>query len=69
MVYLNEEFEGGETIFLVEPEVIIKPRAGSALLFQHPIIHEGSEVRAGVKYVVRTDLMYATRSDRDSAPF
>jgi hypothetical protein len=59
MVYLNEKFEGGETVFFVEPEVIIKPRAGSALLFQHPIIHEGSEVRAGVKYVVRTDLMYA----------
>ena len=58
MVYLNEGFEGGETVFFVEPEVIIRPRAGSALLFQHPIIHEGSEVRAGVKYVVRTDLMY-----------
>jgi predicted 2-oxoglutarate/Fe(II)-dependent dioxygenase YbiX len=62
MVYLNEEFEGGETVFFVEPEVIIKPRMGSALLFQHPIIHEGSEVRVGVKYVVRTDLMYATNS-------
>ena len=59
MVYLNEEFEGGSQSF-VEPEVIIRPRAGTALLFQHPIIHEGSEVRAGVKYVVRTDLMYAT---------
>jgi hypothetical protein len=58
MVYLNEGFEGGETVFFVEPEVIIKPRAGSALFFQHSIIHEGSEVRAGVKYVVRTDLMY-----------
>ena len=58
MVYLNEGFEGGETVFLVEPEVIIRPRAGSALLFQHPIIHEGNEVTAGVKYVVRTDLMY-----------
>lgn len=60
MVYLNEGFEGGETVFFVEPEVTIKPRSGSALIFQHPIIHEGSEVRAGVKYVVRTDLMYAT---------
>ena len=59
MVYLNEGFEGGETVFFVEPEVIIRPQAGTALLFQHPIIHEGSEVRAGVKYVVRTDLMYA----------
>ena len=60
MVYLNEEFEGGETVFFVEPEVSIRPRAGSALFFQHPIIHEGTEVTAGVKYVVRTDLMYAT---------
>ena len=58
MVYLNEGFEGGETVFFVEPEKAIKPRAGLGLLFQHPIIHEGAEVRAGTKYVVRTDLMY-----------
>ena len=58
MVYLNEGFEGGETVFFVEPEVVITPRAGAALFFQHPIIHEGSEVTSGVKYVVRTDLMY-----------
>ncbi len=44
MVYLNEEFEGGETVFFVEPEKSIKPRAGMGLLFQHPIIHEGAEV-------------------------
>ena len=58
MVYLNEGFEGGETLFFVEPEVVIRPQTGAALIFQHPIIHEGSEVTAGVKYVVRTDLMY-----------
>ena len=58
MIYLNDGFAGGETIFFVEPEVIIRPRVGAALIFQHPIIHEGSEVMAGVKYVVRTDLMY-----------
>ena len=58
MVYLNDGFAGGETLFFVEPEVIIRPRAGAALIFQHPIIHEGSEVTSGVKYVVRTDLMY-----------
>ena len=58
MVYLNEEFEGGETRFFVEPEVVIKPKTGAALFFQHPIIHEGSEVHSGVKYVLRTDLVY-----------
>jgi hypothetical protein len=58
MVYLNEGFVGGQTTFLVEPEVVIEPRAGMALLFQHPIVHEGSLVTDGVKYVVRSDLMY-----------
>ena len=58
MIYLNDDFEGGETAFLVNPEKIIKPRTGMALLFQHPIIHEGCEVTKGVKFVVRTDLMY-----------
>lgn len=58
MVYLNEGFDGGETAFFVEPEKVIKPGTGMGLLFQHPIIHEGCEVRAGTKYVMRTDLMY-----------
>jgi prolyl 4-hydroxylase len=58
IIYLNEEFEGGETVFLVEPEVVIKPRTGAGLFFQHPIIHEGALVTSGIKYAVRTDLMY-----------
>ena len=58
LVYLNENFEGGATTFLTEPEVAIQPEQGMALLFQHPIIHEGSVVTSGVKYVCRTDVMY-----------
>jgi prolyl 4-hydroxylase len=58
MVYLKEEFEGGCTTFFVQPEVSIRPRTGMALLFQHPLVHEGSIVISGVKYVLRTDLMY-----------
>ena len=58
MVYLNEDFEGGETVFFVEPEKSIRPQTGLGLLFQHPIIHEGAEVTKGTKYVIRTDLMY-----------
>jgi len=66
MVYLNEGFVGGETVFLVKPEKSIEPRTGLGLLFQHPIIHEGAEVRIGTKYVIRTDLMYRkkTREER-----
>jgi len=58
MVYLNGDYEGGQTVFLVEPQKAIEPKTGLALLFQHPIIHEGAEVKSGTKYVVRTDLMY-----------
>ncbi|MCI0661328.1 MAG: 2OG-Fe(II) oxygenase [Acidobacteria bacterium] len=58
MVYLNEGFAGGETLFFVEPEKIIVPKTGMGLLFQHPIIHAGCEVKTGTKYAIRTDLMY-----------
>ena len=58
LVYLNEGFEGGNTTFATEPEIAITPKTGLGLLFQHPIIHEGSVVTAGVKYVARTDVMY-----------
>lgn len=58
MIYLNDDFEGGETTFLVNPEIVIKPKTGCGLFFQHPIIHEGVEVTKGKKYVLRTDLMY-----------
>ena len=58
LVYLNDQFEGGETTFFTEPEVVINPKQGSGLLFQHPILHEGSLVTSGTKYVARTDVMY-----------
>ena len=33
-------------------------KTGSLLIFQHDILHEGSLLREGTKYVVRTDVMY-----------
>ncbi|HEX2571667.1 MAG TPA: 2OG-Fe(II) oxygenase [Polyangia bacterium] len=57
MVYLNEGFEGGQTAFL-DWERAIVPRTGHALLFQHRLVHEGCPVRSGLKYVLRTDVMY-----------
>ncbi len=58
IVYLNDGFEGGRTLFEVEPGVAITPREGMALMFQHPIVHEGEEVTAGTKYALRSELMY-----------
>jgi prolyl 4-hydroxylase len=57
MVYLNESFTGGHTAFL-DFDVTAVPRTGSALLFQHRVLHEGCTVDSGVKYVLRSDVMY-----------
>lgn len=58
MVYLNDDFAGGKTAFH-DFNVDATPRTGAALLFQHQLLHEGCVVRAGVKYVLRSDVMYA----------
>lgn len=58
MVYLNDNFEGGETSFL-EIGQTITPKTGTALFFQHPILHEGRQVTKGVKYALRSDIMYS----------
>ncbi|GAL84189.1 hypothetical protein MYP_1417 [Sporocytophaga myxococcoides] len=55
MIYLNEEYEGGETAF---DEVTIFPRTGMALCFIHELKHEGCPVKKGVKYALRSDVMY-----------
>jgi hypothetical protein len=56
MVYLNDDFEGGETRF---EDTMIRPVKGMALVFVHHLLHEGAEVIRGRKYVLRTDVMYS----------
>lgn len=58
LVYLNDDFEGGATRFHVSPELEITPARGMGLLFQHAIIHEGLELKAGTKAVLRSELFY-----------
>lgn len=58
MVYLNEDFVGGETTFLNLEETIVKPKTGMMLAFKHEILHQGSEVLSGRKYVLRSDVMF-----------
>lgn len=56
MIYLNDEFEGGETVF--QNGRIIVPKKGDLLIFYHPLPHQGSPIISGTKYVLRTDVMY-----------
>jgi len=66
MLYLNAPQKGGATNFLDDDEdkmVSVKPKAGLALLFQHNLLHEGARLDVGVKYAIRTDIMFR-RVDR-----
>jgi hypothetical protein len=56
---LNEGFDGGETEF--EAQSIV-PKTGHALLFEHRLRHQGAEVTAGTKYVLRSDVMFRRAS-------
>jgi hypothetical protein len=39
-------------------ELEVVGQLGMALVFEHTLFHEGSEVLEGVKYVLRSDVMY-----------
>ncbi|KAG0226823.1 hypothetical protein B0O80DRAFT_392024 [Mortierella sp. GBAus27b] len=70
LVYLNDEFEGGGTTFFTPSYDVgfmdaraISPRAGSILCFPHgeaagSLLHEGSPVIKGAKYIIRADVLY-----------
>lgn len=57
MVYLNGDFEGGETAF---PELneSVTPAEGLAVFFQHRALHESVVLTMGTKYVLRSDVMF-----------
>ena len=61
---LNDGFEGGDTQFQWES---VKPQRGMALVFPHRLSHQGSAVSSGVKYVLRTDVMYSAPAPVQSA--
>jgi hypothetical protein len=61
MVYLNDDLKGGATNFYdgqARLRLSVVPEQGKALVFWHPLLHEGSPVTAGRKYVLRSDVMY-----------
>lgn len=60
MIYLNEDFVGGETTFLNLEETIVNPKAGMMIAFKHNIVHQGAEVLLGRKYVLRSDVMFSS---------
>ncbi|GLI65484.1 hypothetical protein VaNZ11_009004 [Volvox africanus] len=72
LVYLNDDFEGGATTFYTPAQPgsgccleahSVRPVAGNILVFPHgdtqgSLVHEGSTVTQGSKYVIRTEVLY-----------
>ncbi|KAJ7770285.1 hypothetical protein DFH07DRAFT_735466 [Mycena maculata] len=70
LIYLNDDFDGGCTTFFLpsaEHGVLearpVKPRTGTVCVFPHgaargSLLHEGSGVTQGAKYVIRTEVLY-----------
>lgn len=47
----------------MKQRIDVDPKAGRVLIFQHRrLLHSGDEVQSGVKYTVRSDLMYEYES-------
>ncbi|KAK4184635.1 hypothetical protein QBC35DRAFT_46664 [Podospora australis] len=70
LLYLNDEFQGGETTYFIPAAregvlnaYPIRPVMGTVALFPHgdtrgALLHEGTGVRKGAKYVIRTEVEY-----------
>ena len=57
VVYLNDGYEGG-ALGLPTQGRVLQPRAGSAVVFGHRVVHESTLLVRGTKYALRTDIMY-----------
>jgi len=57
LVYLNEGYVGGGTRFRQE-NLLVTPSIGKALLFDHKLWHQGVKLEQGIKYVLRTDIVF-----------
>lgn len=61
LLYLNEDYEGGSTMFYSDSEkkaLEFEANQGHVLIFEHGVLHEGRTVTKGVKYIVRLDILY-----------
>lgn len=60
LIYLNDNFEGGKTVFYDNNFNITKtisPKRGSCLLFDIDLWHEGKEVTNGSKYWIGCEII------------
>ncbi|WP_202945124.1 prolyl hydroxylase family protein [Methylomonas methanica] len=56
LLYLNSDCEGGETEF---ETCKVKPEKGMLVVFPHKLRHQSTPIVSGLKYAIRSDVMYA----------
>ncbi len=62
VLYLNDEFEGGETNFYPDDEAkellgCIIPETGMAIILPQDVFHSGEPITSGTKYILRSDIL------------
>ncbi|CAE7041464.1 unnamed protein product [Symbiodinium sp. CCMP2592] len=65
LILLTDDYEGGATRFFLEDDssVAVRTPRGGVLVFPHGYhpdspLHEGSPIHSGVKYIIRTEVLY-----------
>jgi len=60
IIYLNEEHDGYTTFYSDDEfeKYDCVPETGMILIHEHDILHAGTELNKGVKYIIRSDIMY-----------
>ena len=60
MIYLNDDFTGGKTVFYddcFQKTVEIEPKKGKALLFDIDLWHKGEEIHNGEKFWIGCEII------------
>ena len=67
LIYLNDNYEGGYTTFFANVDdkkgFTLKPKTGMVSLMDQDIGHYVPELTEGIKYVIRTEIMYRGKSN------
>ena len=63
LVYFNDDFQGGETVFQEQLDRVVTPKTGMVSIFQHKLRHEGRPVLRGAKYAMRSDVVFEADDD------
>lgn len=58
LVYLSDSGAGTRFVCETQLDLVVVPRAGDVLVFDHDLLHAGDTLTTGEKYVLRTDVMY-----------